>query len=59
MAFKDFTKLMLVLPQTRWKDVLEKNKAAMIRRPVAEWARHLEKLTCAVSELKTDAITKE
>ena len=50
---------MLVLPQTRWKDVLEKNKVAMIKRPVAEWARHLEKLTCAVSELKTDAITME
>ena len=59
MSFKDFTKLMLVLPQSRWKDVLEKNKAAMIRRPVAEWDRQLEKLTCAVSELKTDSITKE
>ena len=59
MSFKDFNELMLVLPQTRWKDVLEKNKVAMIKRPVAEWARHLEKLTCAVSELKTDAITKE
>ena len=59
MSFKDFNALMLVLPRNRWKDVLEKNKVAMIKRPVAEWARHLEKLTCAVSELKTEAITRE
>lgn len=31
----------------------------MIKRPVSEWAHHLEKLTQEVSELKTDSITKE
>ena len=30
----------------------------MIKSPVAEWARLLEKLSSEVSELKTDAITK-
>ena len=59
MAFRAFMELATRLTQQRWSDVLEKNKASMIRRPVAEWARHLEKLTCAVSELKTDSITKE
>jgi hypothetical protein len=38
--------------------MLEKNKMAVIKRPVAEWARILEKLSSEVSELKTDAITK-
>ena len=31
----------------------------MIKRPVVEWNRYLEKLISEVSELKTDAITKE
>ena len=39
--------------------MLKKNKASMIQRPVVEWGRHLEKLISEVSELKTDAITRE
>ena len=58
MAFGAFMELAAQLTQQRWSDVLEKKKASMIRRPVAEWARHLEKLISEVSELKTDAVTR-
>ena len=58
MSFEDFADLAAKLTQVRWKDMLEKNKVTMIKRPVAEWARLLEKLSSEVSELKTDAITK-
>ena len=59
MTFEDFTDLAVELTQIRWKDVLEKNKKTMIKRPVAEWAQLLKKLSSLVSELKTDAITKQ
>jgi len=59
MTFEDFTDLAVELTQIRWKDVLEKNKVMMIKRPVAEWAQLLKKLSSSVSELKTDAITKQ
>ena len=58
MTFEDFTALVIKLPETHWKGKLEKNKVMMIKSPVAEWARLLEKLSSEVSELKTDAITK-
>ena len=58
MTFEDFTALVIKLPETRCKGKLEKNKVMMIKSPVAEWARLLEKLSSEVSELKTDAITK-
>lgn len=59
MTFEDFTDLAVELTQIRWKDILEKNKVMMIKRPVAEWAQLLKKLSSSVSELKTDAITKQ
>ena len=59
MTFEDFTDLAVELTQIRWKDVLDKNKVMMIKRPVAEWAQLLKKLSSSVSELKTDAITKQ
>ena len=58
MTFEAFTDLAAQLPEQRWSDMLEKNKATMIKKPVAEWPRHLEKLISEVSELKTDAVTR-
>ena len=59
MTFEDFTDLAVELTQIRCKGVLDKNKVMMIKRPVAEWAQLLKKLSSSVSELKTDAITKQ
>ena len=59
VPFENFAELVTKLPQVRWRDVLEKNKTSMVRRPVVEWAGYLEKLTSEVSELKTDSMTRE
>ena len=59
VPFEDFADLTSKLTQSRWSDVLQKNKTSMVRRPVIEWARHFEKLTSEVSELKTDSMTRE
>ena len=59
VPFEDFADLTSKLTQSRWSDILQKNKTSMVRRPVFEWARHFEKLISEVSELKTDSMTRE